>query len=263
MPTSSSFTMYKRGADLSGHDKLVIILTIIFGIVGISLIVFGALQCRRIQRRRGLFNRGLTPIGDDEIATWKVSRADQKTGGYPERPGHSSKDSTSSAKIQYQKGGSRPSVDVAMSPRSFISGSNNHGFSIDLPRVPEAAAFARAPNARAGLTDETIPGADPFVAPLKRQPSRLQKSVPSTPKTLSRGNSRTRGSRSNSQPERWASSAESSPVGSRDSTTRAHSRMYSFSSVPMHNYPGYDKEICTELSPPPSRRRDAAGKTLD
>ncbi|KAI1433301.1 hypothetical protein GGR50DRAFT_696216 [Xylaria sp. CBS 124048] len=256
--------MYKRNGDggISSHDKLIIALTVVFGIIGISLGVSAIFLCARRRRRRGLFNRGLTPISDDEIATWKVSREDQRSMVYPARPSHGSKESTSSAKIiQYQvaAGGSRPSVDgPTMSPRSFT----NHAFGIELPQVPESAVFARAPNARAGLTDETIPGADPFVTTLKKQPSRLQKSGLSTPiKGLGRTLSQTRGSRSYSQPERWHNhSTDSSPAESKDANGRRHSRMYSFPSVPPHYYAGQAKETCTELSPPPSRLRQDAGK---
>jgi FtsZ-interacting cell division protein ZipA len=252
--------MDRRDHGESSHDTLVIVLSTVFGIIGIVLIALLGLWCLRSRRKHILFNRGLTPIGDDEIATWKVSRAEEKeVERYRARPSHASKDSTNSARIQYQKG-SRPSTDAVISPRSFI----NNSYSLDLPRVPEPAAFARAPNARTGLTDETVPGDDPFVPPLRRQPSRLQKLPPNTPKTLSRANSRTRASRSNSHPESVQSSADSSPTGSRDAThpRSTHARIYSSSSVPPQIFPsGYD-ETYTGLSPPPSRRQDIIGQAI-
>ncbi len=252
--------MNKRDNGLSAHDTLVIVLSTVFGFIAIALIVFAALWHMRSRRRHRLFNRGLTPIGDDEIATWKVSRAEEKESeAYGTRPSHVSKDSTSSARIQYQKGASRPSTDVGISPRSFIN-----SFSIDLPRAPEAAAFARAPNARTGLTDETIPGDEPFVPQLKRQPSRLHKMPPSTPKALSRSSSRTRIARSHSHPENWHGSADSSPTGSRDGNPRAgHSRIYSSSSIPPRSAAAAgDPEVYAGLSPPPSRGRGAIGQAL-
>ncbi|KAJ8123389.1 hypothetical protein ONZ43_g652 [Nemania bipapillata] len=245
--------MYKRDNGTSGHDTLVIVLSTVFGIIGVVLIALVGFWFLRNRRRHRLFNRGLTPIGDDEIETWKVNRREEKESeAY--RPLHVSKDSTSSAKIQYQKGVNRPSTDAALSTRSFI----NNSFSIDLPRAPEPAAFARAPNARTGLTDETVPGDDPFVPVLKRQPSRLQKLPPNTPKNLSRANSRTRLARSNSHPENWFSnSTDSSPTGSKESKTRGgHSRIYSSSSIPPKISSSSDKEIYGGLSPPPSRRQD-------
>ncbi|KAI3332334.1 hypothetical protein HD806DRAFT_190613 [Xylariaceae sp. AK1471] len=251
--------MDKRDNGTSSHDTLVIVLSTVFGIIGIVLIALLGLWCLRSRRKHILFNRGLTPIGDDEIATWKVSRAEKEAERYASRPSHVSKDSTSSARIQYQKG-SRPSTDAIISPRSFI----NNSYSMDLPRAPEPAAFARAPNARTGLTDETVPGDDPFVPPLRRQPSRLQKLPPNMPKNLSRANSRTRGSRSNSHPESMQSSAESSPIGSRDANHQrsGHSRIYSSSSVPPHILPSGNDETYTGLSPPPSRRHDAIGQAI-
>ncbi|KAI1165335.1 hypothetical protein F5B18DRAFT_660498 [Nemania serpens] len=252
--------MYKRDNGAVGHDTLVIVLSTVFGVIGVLLIALGGLWFLRNRRRHRLFNRGLTPIDDDEIETWKVSRAEEKEiGHYRTQRSHASKDSTGSAKIQYQKGLGRPSTDAALSTRSFM----NHSFSIDLPRAPEPAAFARAPNARSGLTDETVPGDEPFVPQLKRQPSRLQKLPPSTPKNLSRANSRTRIARSNSHPENWNhSSADSSPTGSKERGSSAHSRIYSSSFVPPQITSVSDKEMYLGLSPPPSRRENPIGQAL-
>ncbi|TGJ78119.1 hypothetical protein E0Z10_g10645 [Xylaria hypoxylon] len=254
--------MDKRDNGTSNHT-LVIVLSTVFGIIGIALIASLALWYIRNRRRHSLFNRGLTPIGDDEIATWKVRRAEEKeTEAYRARPSHASKDSTGSARIQYQRGTSRPSTEAGVSPRSFIKNS----FSIDLPRAPEAAAFARAPNARTGLTDEMVPGDEPFVPQLKRKPSRLQKLPPDTPKNLSRANSRTRIARSYSHPENWQSSVESLPRELRDANPRGggggHSRIYSSSFVPPQISSAADKEMFGGLSPPPSQRRDVIGQAL-
>ncbi|KAI0966568.1 hypothetical protein F4678DRAFT_291924 [Xylaria arbuscula] len=254
--------MEKRDNGISSHETLVIVLSTVLSFVGVTSIVSITLWYLRSRRRHKLFNRGLTPIGDDEIATWKVNRADEKEQeAYTTRPSHVSKDSTSSARIQYQKGINRPSTDAVITPRSFIGNS----FSIELPRAPEAAAFARAPNARTGLTDETVPGDEPFVPQLKRQPSRLQKMPPGTPKAVSRSSSRTRASRSQSHPENWqGGSAESSPPGSRDGNPRAgHSRIYSSSSIPPRITSAADKELLAGLSPPSSSwRREAIGQAL-
>ncbi|KAI9857235.1 MAG: hypothetical protein M1824_004911 [Vezdaea acicularis] len=42
-------------------------------------------------------------------------------------------------------------------------------------KLPAAPVTAKAPNAREGLTDSTVPGEDAFVRPLRRNSSRLQK----------------------------------------------------------------------------------------
>ncbi|KAI0442990.1 hypothetical protein F4803DRAFT_340571 [Xylaria telfairii] len=252
--------MLKRDNGTTDHDRLVIVLSTVLGAVGVVLIALAVFWFLRSRRRHRLFNRGLTPIGDDEIATWKVTRPHEKDSETERYTNHGSKDSTSSARIQYQKGGAgRPSTDVAATPRSFIQNS----FSLDLPRAPEAAAFARAPNARTGLTDETVPGDDPFVPQLKRQPSRLQKLPPNTPKNLSRANSRTRTARSQSHPENWQSSADSSPTGAKDANSRnGHSRLYSSSSIPP-KMSSEDKELLAGLSAPPTPRRyDMIGQAL-
>ncbi|KAI0478248.1 hypothetical protein F4859DRAFT_51721 [Xylaria cf. heliscus] len=248
--------MFKRDNGVTGHEKLVIILSTVLGTVGVVVIALAVFWFLRNRRRHRLFNRGLTPIGDDEIETWKVTRPHEKDLETERYASHSSKNSTSSTRIQYQKGGAcRPSTDAAVTSRSFIQNS----FSLDLPRAPEAAAFARAPNARTGLTDETVPGDDPFVPPLKRQPSRLQKLPPSTPKNLSRANSRTRIARSQSHPENYQSSADSSPTGSKN--RNGHSRLYSSSSIPP-KMSSEDKELLAGLTAPPLRRDDVIGQAI-
>ncbi|RYC57483.1 hypothetical protein CHU98_g8722 [Xylaria longipes] len=256
--------MLKRDDGTTGHETLVIVLSTVLGTIGVVLIGLAAFWFLRSRRRHRLFNRGLTPIGDDEIATWKVTRPHEKEMememGTERFTSHVSKDSTGSGRIQYQTGGAyRPSTDVAPTPRSFIQNS----FSLDLPRTPEAAAFARAPNARTGLTDETVPGDDPFVSPLRRQPSRLQKLPPNTPKTLSRASSRTRMVRSQSHPENWQGGSDSSPTGSKDANLRGGlSRLYSSPSTPP-NTSSDDKELLAGLSAPPHpRRHDIIGQAI-
>ncbi|KAK7952428.1 uncharacterized protein PG986_008156 [Apiospora aurea] len=153
--------------------------------------------------RSPLFNRGTTPIHDDEIATWKINRtaSEKSEGRYTTRnstardsTGHTHKKTPSQTPslIQYQQSLGKQSFDsIAQSPRSFIQRQ-----SMDLPQSPQSVILAKAPNARSGLTDQAIPGDDPFLPVPKRQPSRLHK-LPSAPPPAS-GNMRTRSSRSNS-----------------------------------------------------------------
>ncbi|KAI1334799.1 hypothetical protein F5Y15DRAFT_281351 [Xylariaceae sp. FL0016] len=252
------------GSDADGdssqsNETLIIILSSVLSFVGVALIVAAAYFCTKSRRRRpALFRRGVTPIGDDEIATWKMGRNEEKEAAdrYTRRPTHTPNASTSTRKapsvIQYHNGG-RVSLEAAAaaSPRSFL----NHKYSMDLPRTPEAAVLAVAPNARSGLTDDTVPGDDPFVTIPKRQPSRLYK-LPQSPSSPQR----TRGSRSSSlksYTEAWQGNVEtpSSKPGS-SSGPQSHSRIYSSSSIPPRlSFTDLDHDqTFTGLSPPPSRR---------
>ncbi|KAI1079554.1 hypothetical protein F5B20DRAFT_169858 [Whalleya microplaca] len=258
MSTLSSNSDSSNAGDDNGNRSLTIALSTVFSIIGVLLIAGVAYWYTRGRRRRGaLFNRGITPIGDDEIATWKSNRPDEKeTDHYTSRLSHSHNPSTSTSThkkapslIQYQNGG-RPSLDVGP-PRTF---STNTKYSFDLPQSP-GAVLARAPNARSGLTDEMVPGDDPFLPSPKRQPSRLHKAPPNSPGTNYRT---TRGSRSSSMKssvEPWHGALEASPRGSSDANLRGgHNRLFSFSSIAAINFGENDQ--LTGLSPPPSRRNN-------
>ncbi|KAI4867451.1 hypothetical protein F4820DRAFT_202459 [Hypoxylon rubiginosum] len=250
--------------DSSGNSTLTIALSTVLSVVGVILIAAAAYLCTGGRRKRiPGFNRGITPIGDDEIATWKSSRLSAEkatTDRYTMRPSHSQNASTSTRRapsvIQYQHGG-RPSLDVVSSPRSFIDGK----YSFDLPQAP-GAVLARAPNARSGLTDDMVPGDDPFLPSPKRHPSRLHKLPPGSPST----HGRTKGSRSSSLRSfaeaawRQGEVAEtSSPRGSSDAHSRNHYRIYSNSTIPPPPRLSFgDSEQLTGLSPPPSRRQDSS-----
>ncbi|KAI1376921.1 hypothetical protein F4677DRAFT_60912 [Hypoxylon crocopeplum] len=260
-PTPSSVS----SDDSGGNTTLTIALSTVLSVTGVVLIAMAAYLCTGTRRiRLPMFKRGITPIGDDEIATWKSNGSAVKvTDRYTTRPSHSqnASESTSTRRapslIQYQNGG-RPSLEVA-SPRSFISGGK---YSFDLPQAP-GAVLARAPNARSGLTDEMVPGDDPFLPSPKRHPSRLHKLPPNSPST----HGRTKGSRSSSLRSfaeaawRQGDGAEtSSPRGSSDAFSRSHShnRIYSNSSIPPPPRLSFgDNEQLTGLSPPPSRRNDS------
>lgn len=258
-PTS---TPSSTSSDPSGGTSTVtIILSTVLSVTGVFLIAVAAYLCTGRRRKRlPMFNRGITPIGDDEIATWKSNRSAEKvTDRYTTRPTHSQNPSTSTSTrrapsvIQY--GGTRPSFEVPVtSPRSFIS--NKHSF--DLPQPP-VAVLARAPNARSGLTDEAVPGDDPFLPSPKRHPSRLHKLPPNPPGA----HGRTKGSRSSSMRSfseaawRDAQIESSSPRGSSDANARSHYRIYSNSSIPPPPRLSFgDNEQLTGLSPPPSRRNN-------
>ncbi|KAI2611988.1 hypothetical protein GGR54DRAFT_338494 [Hypoxylon sp. NC1633] len=245
-----------------GTSTLTIVLSTVLSVTGVILIAVAAYLCTGGRRKRlPMFKRGITPIGDDEIATWKSNRSAEKVDRYTTRPSHSQNASTATSTrrapslIQYQNG-ARPSLEVA-SPRSFIGG-GKHSF--DLPQAP-GAVLARAPNARSGLTDDIIPGDDPFLPSPKRHPSRLHKLPPNSPSL----HGRTKGSRSSSL-RSFAEAAwrlgdaqeTSSPRGSSDAYSRNHNRIYSSSSIPPPPRLSFgDSEQLTGLSPPPSRRNDS------
>ncbi|KAI0599445.1 hypothetical protein F4775DRAFT_583296 [Biscogniauxia sp. FL1348] len=270
-------------SETSGNNTLVIALSTVLSVLGAGAIVAAACFCVR-RRKRGaslLLRRGITPIGDEEIATWKMDRAvsgekDMERGDddnhqyqrYTTRPTptHTPHASTSTSRrapsvIQYQSSppSRRPSLEP-VSPRSFI---HHHQFSLELAR-PDAAVLARAPNARSGLTDEAVPGDDPFLPSPKRHPSRLQK----TPPSPHHHHVRTKGSRSSSLKSlavdglpATAAVADGSPRASKDMyPRRTHSRIYSSSSIPPRLSFG-DVDTFTGLSPPPSRRADTTTTT--
>jgi hypothetical protein len=145
----------------------------------------------RFSRRRNLalFNRGITPIADEEIESWKTTEKNDEGESYRGRsmstqysPGHHAHNSSVSSAMKpsvivYQNpNGSPNQSDFAggqSPPRSLL-----HKLSMDLPQTP---ILARAPNSRPGLTDEAIQGDDAFIPQLRRQPSRLYKSQSGTP----------------------------------------------------------------------------------
>lgn len=210
-----------------------------------------------------MFNRGITPIGDEEIASWKVGPPSEKQALRPStRSQHTPSPSTTSIKspsvIQYATS-ARPSFDL-VSPAPLLT----NKISIDLPRAPGTAVLARAPNARSGLTDDAVPGDAPFVVEsLRRQPSKLSKKQSTSGRTSL--DQRTRGSRANS----YKSIADHGksldlPRPPSDGSRRGHTRIYSSSSVP----PVLSSSECAHYSalsppPPPSRgRREDIGRAI-
>jgi len=271
-PTASNTADGGSSGSTNGDGSnrtLVITLSTVLSVVGLLLIIGAIFLWWRYRRGHFPFARGATPIGDDEIATWKVSRNEKgplleggggegaavgaaagatgaalgagagaaavmaagagarvssssnnsansssgRSGGRSggEGPLHTKHGSTSSIKkppsvIVYSNaqnlGGYRTSTDGS-SPRSQASydtgpSSGLNGKMSFNKILPPAPIQAKAPNARAGLTDESIPGDEPFIISHKRQPSRLSKVPSSLSSTQRRAHVRTRSSRSSS-----------------------------------------------------------------
>ncbi|KAK3330187.1 hypothetical protein B0H66DRAFT_597734 [Apodospora peruviana] len=300
--TSSSASPESTSSDASGigsNRTLVITLSTVLSVVGLLLVVGAILICWKYRRHRApFFSRGISPIDDDEIATWKVPRNEKAgmTGGETDveaegaalgaaagardggSPTHAKHASTSSIKkppsvIVYSnahgQGGYQGSVDEG-SPRSFAQSSTQttpYGKASFDKALPQTPIQARAPNARAGLTDEAIPGDDPFLPSPKRQPSRLSKMPPGF-SSQRRAHTRARSSRSSTHSFGGYGYASSdvglSPRHSHDnyvSPQRTHTRVYSSSSIPPRLSFG-DEGLIGGLSPRPLFRDDEIGKAI-
>lgn len=263
--------------ELSQNQIIIIVLTTT---IPLSILVILAIFIRRrIQRRRFLFNRGITPIDDEEIESWKLNRPDEKklvierTISYPPTPHqqqqtqHQQNDSVGSIRkppsvIVYQQSYSRLS-DELQSPRSLY-----HKRSIDMA---PAQVLARAPNSRPGLTDETVQGDDAYIPPLRRQQSRLAKLPPSASSSPRHG--RTRSSRSMSvASHQWygqfsdfqfstpRQSSEYLPRANRSLDLRRQSRKHSHSHPPRMSFD--DEVFLGGLSPRPLIRKSEIGRAI-
>jgi hypothetical protein len=189
-PTSISTHIITARHMSKHHRDVVIILSVVLGVFGLLLI--GAaifLACRYCQGKAPFNNRGATPINDEEIQSWRGTSMEPK---------------------QHQNADPQPQV---YPPLEMSMGSIALGQSPGHPTRPTApssahhhssSSVAKAPNARAGLTDETIPGAAPFIPPaVKRQNSLLSKTPLGHVRTKSRSSTSAKNlSRQSDEPER-------------------------------------------------------------
>lgn len=185
----------------NGTDRTtIIILAVVLSCVGLAVIAATIWCCRRCSRRRrlGPFRRGITPIADDEIETWKGHRTFEKNLEVddacvltPDRALHSHPTNLTNGPQHHQKHESTSSLRKPPSVIVYTRRSEDH-VTIGSPRSPYHAGKlsfdgkpsldmpftpiqARAPNAREGLTDETVPGDVPYYSAPKRRASRLSK----------------------------------------------------------------------------------------
>ncbi|KAK4128186.1 hypothetical protein N657DRAFT_629340 [Parathielavia appendiculata] len=248
------------------NRTLIITLSTVFSAVGLALIAGVVLLCYRKRRGRlPLLPRGVSPIDDDEIERWKSPRDEKarfqvgdtdmeaeaafhkKTG----RPSHAKHFSTSSVKkppsvIVYSRSHEsqavRHSTD-AESRRSFVQNhpaySSKTSFDKTLPQTP---IQARAPNARAGLTDESLPGDEPFIMSPKRTPSRLSKHPPNSSSGRRANHARARSSRSSTRSfgeyYYYSSDGGGGAVGGGGTTSAAGSELELSARHSSHDQPG-------------------------
>ncbi|KAH8808225.1 hypothetical protein F5884DRAFT_752768 [Xylogone sp. PMI_703] len=161
------------------HRNLVIILSVVLGVFGIVLIIstiYFAWKYRRDRRPFG--RRGASPINDEEIATWRGS-SDRKEVGFRLSESEITPPRKTSTTLLFIDSDQAWNGTPAPPPAFGTFSSNN--------RINISSSIVRAPNARAGLTDEAIPGEDPFITPAKRKSNRLSKAP---------GHGRSRSSRS-------------------------------------------------------------------
>ncbi|KAH7326587.1 hypothetical protein B0I35DRAFT_475216 [Stachybotrys elegans] len=254
------------------RNTLTIVLATTLPVVGLVILFIIAYFLCGKGRRRSLLRRGVTPIADEEIESWRVDRSGEKETSVQDSPGRAASNSVGSSQKP-------PSVIVYQNPmqqrprisedyKSPTGSSPYYKRSIDLPQTP---VLARAPNCRPGLTDETVQGDDAFIPnhTVKRQPSRLAKSQPPSPRhnrTESSTYSATRSYWYGQEPEQ-----QRSPRRSADTYTRSpryyhrpgHRRVYSTSSGPPPPlYASDDDVILSGLSPPPFPRKSEIGRAI-
>jgi hypothetical protein len=168
-----------------------IVLAVVLSLLGLILIIAALFLLYRYRSEKSPFNhRGASPIDDDEIATWRGAAIDPEgppmamnQTDNPKSPNQTVRTVRQASTITFTHSPSW-TWTVNSSPAStrsgFVSG-------VTVPNTP--SFLARAPNARTGLTDEAIPGADPFITPVKRQSSRLSKMPPGHGRSKSRRSS--------------------------------------------------------------------------
>jgi len=180
VPSSVAMSSPARSDSGISHRNLIIILSSVLGLVGLLLILSAVFLAFRYRRGQSPFaHRGASPINDEEIASWRGTVQEQKQPiPNPTHP-PTIHDANTIGLAQ------SPGWTWAPSP-TVIQPAISHTAST----IPDTPSFlAKAPNSRAGLTDETVPGADAFIPPIKRQSSRLSKAPPGHTRTKSRRSS--------------------------------------------------------------------------
>ncbi|GKT40081.1 uncharacterized protein ColSpa_00262 [Colletotrichum spaethianum] len=169
---------------INGNRSLVVALSTVLSVLGVVIIVGAICLCYRYRRGRLPFGRrGNTPIDDEEIESWKACRTIEKctTVVVDEHDPHGSVGPIQkpSSVIVYQTNSPyQPRISTDTASRSLYH-KRSMDKSIDIPQTP---VLARAPNARVGLTDDTVEGDVAFLPSPKRQTLRLSKLPPLSPR---------------------------------------------------------------------------------
>ncbi|KAI9737318.1 MAG: hypothetical protein M1818_005851 [Claussenomyces sp. TS43310] len=141
------------------HKTLTIVLSTVLPALALLLVAACFLFARFRAKGRVPFARAskgrVTPIDDDEIATWR---------GNTQPMAQTRRHYRQSSSIVFT-----PVGESRSSANAFLMTTRRGGDPVTPPPV------ARAPNARSGLTDAAIPGDEPFIPPLKRQNSKISK----------------------------------------------------------------------------------------
>lgn len=212
--TMSSNSMAQGKSD--EHRKLVIVLSVVIPIIGISLIVVLLVVLTRCRKGRPPFSqrmdRGITPIDDDEIATWR---------------GHTQHMSEASTVSHHRhKSSTELFADVQWSLSSSPQSQKSE-------HILASSIIAQAPNARSGLTDEAKPGDNAYIPSLKRQSSRLSK-LPGHSRSKSRRSSLSNSIREDGRPATARTWVDREDEGyKKHQHGRRTSRSSSFNAMPL------------------------------
>ncbi|KAL9621971.1 MAG: hypothetical protein Q9160_003633 [Pyrenula sp. 1 TL-2023] len=142
-----------------GVNKLAIILGVIFGLLLLLVIALIAFCCIRRRRRRNHMSRHVLSPDDDEVDRWRGGHHRESLNAGWRPPG------ATGSYTHISAGG--PAATDAPELRDHPAFRNEHDTEMSQPTnpfVPVPPAPRRsAPNSRAGLTDGSRPGQEPFL----------------------------------------------------------------------------------------------------
>ncbi|KAL8989117.1 MAG: hypothetical protein Q9177_001926 [Variospora cf. flavescens] len=173
----------------SGVNRTTLIVAVVCAVVGALLIaLLLGLGCWCLARRRRRRRSQAHALIDDEVKTWRSN--EPKNPGRDYSPHRNSRITTSMEQ--------QPMIPPAAKAPDMQQHPALRNNNADNPFVPVPPSPRRqAPNARAGLTDASIPGAAPFITPeapksRSRSRSSSQPQTASNPKALPTANTNSR-----------------------------------------------------------------------